>query len=53
MADEHAVLAAVNGAIEAMVPPLAVELAPVRVNAVSPGVIDTHWWDALGDQRED
>lgn len=45
-------LAAVNGAIEAMVPPLAVELAPVRVNAVSPGVIDTHWWDALGEQRE-
>ena len=45
-------LAAVNGAIEAMVRPLAVEFAPVRVNAVSPGVIDTHWWDALGDQRE-
>lgn len=40
-------LAAVNGALEAMVPPLAVELAPLRVNAVSPGVIDTHWWDAL------
>jgi len=45
-------LAAVNGALEAIVPPLAVELAPVRVNAVSPGVIDTHWWDMLGDQRE-
>jgi NAD(P)-dependent dehydrogenase (short-subunit alcohol dehydrogenase family) len=45
-------LAAVNGALEAMVPPLAVELAPLRVNAVSPGVIDTHWWDALpGEQR--
>jgi NAD(P)-dependent dehydrogenase (short-subunit alcohol dehydrogenase family) len=37
-------LAAANGAIEAMVPPLAAELAPVRVNAVSPGVIDTDWW---------
>lgn len=45
-------LAAVNGALEAIVPPLAVEFAPVRVNAVSPGVIDTHWWDMLGDQRE-
>jgi NAD(P)-dependent dehydrogenase (short-subunit alcohol dehydrogenase family) len=45
-------LAAVNGALEAMVPPLAVELAPLRINAVSPGVIDTHWWDALpGEQR--
>jgi len=40
-------LAAVNGALEAMVPALAVELAPLRVNAVSPGVIDTQWWDGL------
>jgi NAD(P)-dependent dehydrogenase (short-subunit alcohol dehydrogenase family) len=45
-------LAAVNGALEAMIAPLAVELAPLRVNAVSPGVIDTHWWGALpADQR--
>ncbi|GAB3587452.1 SDR family oxidoreductase [Amycolatopsis endophytica] len=42
-----AALAAVNAGIEAMVPVLAVELAPVRVNAVSPGVIDTAWWDFL------
>ncbi|MBA3906929.1 MAG: SDR family oxidoreductase [Pseudonocardiales bacterium] len=40
-------LAAVNGAIERIVPPLAVELAPVRVNAVSPGVIETPWWSFL------
>ena len=39
-------LAAINGALESMVPPLASELAPLRVNAVSPGVIDTPWWDA-------
>lgn len=34
--------AAVNGAIEAAVTSLAVELAPLRVNAISPGPIDTH-----------
>lgn len=38
-------LAAVNAAVEAMVPVLAVELAPLRVNAVAPGIIDTPWWD--------
>jgi NAD(P)-dependent dehydrogenase (short-subunit alcohol dehydrogenase family) len=40
-------LAAVNAAVEAMVPVLAVELAPIRVNALSPGIIDTPWWDWL------
>jgi NAD(P)-dependent dehydrogenase (short-subunit alcohol dehydrogenase family) len=45
-------IAAANGALETMVAPLAVELGPLRVNAVSPGVIDTHWWSALPqDQR--
>jgi NAD(P)-dependent dehydrogenase (short-subunit alcohol dehydrogenase family) len=47
-------LAAVNGAIERMVSPLAAELAPVRVNAVSPGVVDTGWWSFLPEaQREE
>jgi NAD(P)-dependent dehydrogenase (short-subunit alcohol dehydrogenase family) len=46
-------LSAVNGAIERIVPPLAAELAPVRVNAVSPGVVDTPWWSFLPeDQRQ-
>lgn len=42
-----ALLASVNGAVEAAVAPLARELAPRRVNAVSPGVIETGWWDVL------
>lgn len=40
-------LAAINGALEAMVAPLALELRPLRVNAVSPGVIATPYWDGL------
>jgi NAD(P)-dependent dehydrogenase (short-subunit alcohol dehydrogenase family) len=42
-------IAAVNGAVEALVKPLAVELAPVRVNGVSPGFVDTPWWSGLPD----
>jgi NAD(P)-dependent dehydrogenase (short-subunit alcohol dehydrogenase family) len=38
-------LAAANASVAAMVPVLAVELAPVRFNAVSPGIVDTPWWD--------
>ncbi|HEY0122105.1 MAG TPA: SDR family oxidoreductase [Rhizobium sp.] len=45
-------LGAVNAAIAALAPILAVELKPIRVNCVSPGVVDTPWWDFLGeDQR--
>ena len=44
-------LAAVNGALEAAVPVLARELGPRRVNAVSPGVIETGWWDELPEDE--
>lgn len=46
-----AALAAVNGALESLVRPLAVELAPVRVNAVSPGAIDTPWWGFMPEEQ--
>lgn len=42
-------LAAVNGGLHAVVRPLAVELTPLRVNAVAPGVIDTPWWADMPD----
>lgn len=46
-------LAAINSAIEGLVKPLAVELRPRRVNAVSPGVIDTPWWNWMqADQKQ-
>lgn len=42
---------AANAAIAALVPILAAELRPLRVNAVSPGVIDTPWWDFLEEAQ--
>jgi NAD(P)-dependent dehydrogenase (short-subunit alcohol dehydrogenase family) len=46
-------LAAVNGALHAMIGPLALEYAPIRVNAVSPGLIATPYWDRMpADARQ-
>jgi NAD(P)-dependent dehydrogenase (short-subunit alcohol dehydrogenase family) len=42
-------VAITNGAAETLVRTLAVELAPIRVNGISPGVIDTGAWDGLGE----
>jgi NAD(P)-dependent dehydrogenase (short-subunit alcohol dehydrogenase family) len=41
---EMSTLAGVDGAIEALARILALELAPVRVNAITPGQIDTPLW---------
>ena len=42
-----ALAASVNGALESMVRAFALELAPIRVNAVSPGWVDTPIWADL------
>lgn len=41
------IVAALNAALEGMMRTLALELAPVRVNVVSPGVVDSPVWDFL------
>jgi NAD(P)-dependent dehydrogenase (short-subunit alcohol dehydrogenase family) len=45
-------VAATNAAVDAITAGLAVELAPIRVNAIAPGTIDTGAYDALGDERK-
>lgn len=40
-----------NGAVEYVARHLAADLAPVRVNAISPGVVDSGAWDRLGDNK--
>jgi NAD(P)-dependent dehydrogenase (short-subunit alcohol dehydrogenase family) len=42
-------VAITNGAADFLARSLALELGPIRVNAISPGVIDTGIWDALGE----
>jgi NAD(P)-dependent dehydrogenase (short-subunit alcohol dehydrogenase family) len=45
-------IGAANAAVAMLVPILAVELKPLRVNGVSPGVIDTPWWDAFPEEQK-
>jgi NAD(P)-dependent dehydrogenase (short-subunit alcohol dehydrogenase family) len=42
-------VAVTNGAVDFLTRSLALELGPIRVNSISPGVIDTGIWDALGE----
>ena len=48
-----ATIAAINGAIEALARALAVELAPIRVNAVAPGLVDTPIYAGLPVARKE
>jgi NAD(P)-dependent dehydrogenase (short-subunit alcohol dehydrogenase family) len=45
-------MAATNGGVTTMVSALAVEPAPIRVNAISPGIIATSAWDAVGPGKQ-
>jgi NAD(P)-dependent dehydrogenase (short-subunit alcohol dehydrogenase family) len=44
---------AINAALEALARGLALELAPVRVNAVSPGLIATPLWSSMADEKRE
>jgi NAD(P)-dependent dehydrogenase (short-subunit alcohol dehydrogenase family) len=44
-------LSCVGASVENLVRCLAVEMAPVRVNVVSPGTIDTAMFDWMGDEK--
>lgn len=45
--------ASVCGAVDALTRALAVELAPIRVNAVSPGIVRTNLWQNMSDQERE
>ena len=48
-----AVASASCGAVDAFARALALDLAPIRVNSITPGYVDTPLFDELlGDQRE-
>lgn len=46
-----AVASAINGAIESLTRALAFELAPIRVNAISPGIIETPVWNGMPAEK--
>ena len=47
-----AIIASINGALEKMSVGLALEMAPIRVNTVSPGPVDTPMWDRYGVEQK-
>jgi len=49
-AEGRALMGAINGALESLVQGLALELKPVRVNVVSPAVVNTEMWHGMGTE---
>ncbi|SFW68677.1 SDR family oxidoreductase [Amycolatopsis australiensis] len=47
------VMATTNGAVAVLAEALAVELAPIRVTAISPGIVDSGAWDRLGEGKDE
>ena len=47
------VVAAVNGGLESLAYALAIELAPIRVNVVSPGWVDSPIWNTIAGDKKD
>ncbi|KAI5477782.1 short-chain dehydrogenase/reductase SDR [Pseudohyphozyma bogoriensis] len=43
----------VGGSVEAMTRGLGIELAPIRVNAIAPGLVDTELWDGMPPERKE
>lgn len=48
----NTIMAAANGALASLAYGLAIELAPVRVNVISPGWVDTPIWDQLSTDKQ-
>lgn len=48
-----ALASSICGAMDGLCRAMAVELAPVRVNAVAPGVIRTNLWNSMTEQQRD
>ncbi|KIQ17452.1 short-chain dehydrogenase [Rhodococcus sp. Leaf7] len=46
------VVSTTNGAVAFLVEALAVELAPTRVNALSPGIVESGAWDSMGPDKD-
>lgn len=53
-APRSSITSLVNGGLEAFARAMAVELGPVRVNVISPGIVDSGaFWDRLGTDARD